>query len=56
MKLFERELKVVEGIFRKMICRIVTVNEVQFSFMPEKGTIDVACILNMLQEQYHAKI
>ena len=35
--------------------RIVTVDEMQFGYMPERGTIDAAFILKRLQEEYHAK-
>ena len=34
---------------------MVTVHEMQFSFMLEKGTTDAVFILRSLQEEYHAK-
>ena len=34
---------------------IVTVNEVQFGFIPESGAIDSVFTLRRLQEEYHAK-
>ena len=37
------------------LCGVVTVNEMQFGFMPERGTIDAVFILRRLQEEYHAK-
>ena len=46
MKLLVHAIKVVEWM--------VTVNEAQFGFMPERGTNDVF-ILRQLQEEYHAK-
>ena len=33
----------------------MTVNEVQFGPMPERGTIDAVFILQMMQEQHHGK-
>ena len=38
-----------------MLCRLLTVNEAQFDFATERGTIDAVFILKMLQEEYHAK-
>ena len=50
MKLLERLMKVVERLHR-----IVTVNEMQFGFMHERGAIDAVFIFRKLQEEYHAK-
>ena len=47
-------MKVVERVFEKRFRRIVYVNEVQFGFMPERGTIDAVFILRRMQEEYHA--
>ena len=33
----------------------MSVNEMQFGFMPERGTIDFEFIYRMMQEEYHAK-
>ena len=38
----------------------MSVDEIQFGFMPERGTIDdvssiVSCILRIMKEEYHAK-
>ena len=40
VKLLEHGMKVVKRV-QKRPCRIVTVDEMQFGFMPEKGTTDV---------------
>ena len=40
---------------RKRLCGIVSVDEMQFGFMPERGTIDAVFILRRLQEEYHVK-
>ena len=34
---------------------MVTVDVMQFGFMPERGTIDAVFILRRLQEEYDAK-
>ena len=47
-------MKVVERVLEKD-CGIVTVDEMQISFMCVKGTIDAVFILRRLQEEYHAK-
>ena len=51
MKLLEHGKKVVE-IFWGVI---VLVDEMQFGFMPGRGTIDVVLILRRMQEVYHTK-
>ena len=47
--------KVVERVFGKSLCRIVSVDEMQFGFMLERGTIDAVFILRRMQEEYHTK-
>ena len=37
----------------KRLCRLVTVNEMQFDFMSEGGTTDAVFILRKLQEEYY---
>ena len=55
VKLPEHGMKVVEMLLEKGLHKIVFVNEMQFSFMLEKGTIDAVFILQRLQEEYHVK-
>ena len=38
-----------------MHCRIVSVDEMQFGFTSERGTIDAVFILRRMQEEHHAK-
>ena len=45
----------VEIVLENRLSRIVYVDEMQFGFMPERGTIDAVFILRRLQEEYHAK-
>ena len=48
-------MKVVERVLEKRLCRIVSVDEMQFGFMLKIRSIDVVFILRMMQEEYHAK-
>ena len=45
VKLLEHGMKVVRRVLEQRLCRIVYVDEMQFDFMPESGTIDVVFIL-----------
>ena len=40
---------------KKKLRRIVSVDEIQFGFMPERETIEAKFILRRMQEEYHAK-
>ena len=55
VELIEHGMKIVECVLQKMLHRIVSVDEMHFSFMSEKGTIDIVFILRKMQEEYHAK-
>ena len=48
-------MKVVKRVLEKRFGRIVSVDEMQFGFMPERGAIDAVFILRRLQEVYHAE-
>ena len=48
-------MKVVELVLEKRLPIIVSDGEMQFGFMPERGTIDAVFILRRMQEEYHAK-
>ena len=37
-------MKVVERVLEKRLHRIVTVDEMQFGFLPERGTLDAVFI------------
>ena len=54
-KFLEHGTKVVERVLEKGLHAIVTVDEMQFDFMLERGTIDAEFILRRMQEEYHAK-
>ena len=55
VKLLEHGMKVVERVFEKILCRIVSVDKILFGFMPERGTIDAVFIFRAMQVEYHAK-
>ena len=55
VKLLENGMKVVEIVLDKRLCRIVSVDEMQFAFMLVRGTIDAVFILRRMREEYHAK-
>ena len=54
VKLIGHEMKVVDRVLEKRLCRIVTINELQFVFLPEEGITDAVFILRILQEEYCA--
>ena len=39
MKLLQHEMKEVKRVVEKRLCRVVSVYEMQFDFMAERGTI-----------------
>ena len=55
VKILEHGMKLVERLFEKRLHGIVSVVEVQFGLMPERGTIDAVFILRRMQEEYHGK-
>ena len=48
-------MNVEERVLDKRNHRIVGVDEMQYGFMPERGTIAAVFILRSQQEEYHAK-
>ena len=55
MMLLESGMKMVERMLGKRLCRILTVNEMYFGFIPEKGTIDVVFVFRRMQEEHQAE-
>ena len=45
-------MTIVEKVLERRLRRMVKVDEMQFGFMPGKGTIDAVFILRRLQEEY----
>ena len=55
LKLTDHVLKVLEQTVEKHIREIISVDEMQFGFMPGVGTTDAIFIMRQLQEKYLAK-
>ena len=55
LKLQEQAMKVMEHILNTIIQNIVSIDEMQFSFMPGRSTIDAIFILRQLQEKFLGK-
>ena len=51
IKLLEHGLKIYERILDKRLRRVVKIDEMQFGFMPGKGTVDAIFILRQMQEK-----
>ena len=49
-------MKIVEKVLERRLRRMVKVDEMQFGFMPGKGTIDAVFILRRLQEEYEGVV
>ena len=52
VKLLEHPMKAVEKVLERRLWHMMKVDEMQFGFMPGKGTIDAVFILRRLQEEY----
>ena len=48
-------MKLLERILDKFIRDAVCINDMQFGFMPGKGTMDAIFIIRQVQEKYLAK-
>ena len=55
VKLLEYAMKIVERVLEKQIRMLVNLNEMQFGFMPGKGTVDAIFIVRRMQEEYQKK-
>ena len=52
LKLLDQGMKMFERILEKIIREQVNINEMQYGFMPGRGTTDAIFILRQLQERY----
>ena len=48
-------MKVVKWVLEKRLRTSLSVDVMQFGFMPERGTIDAVVFLRQMQVEYHAK-
>ena len=55
VKLLEHAMKIVERVLERQIRTLVNLNEMQFGFMPGKGTVDAIFIVRRMQEKYQKK-
>ena len=55
LKLLEQVMKVMERILEKLIRDKINIDEMQFGFMPGRGTTDAIFILRQMQEKHIAK-
>ena len=55
LKLTDQILKVMERVVEALIRQKVDIDQMQFGFMPGRGTTDAIFILRQLQEKYLAK-
>ena len=49
VKLLEHGMMVVKRVLEKRLCRKVSVDEMQFDYMPVRGSIDAVFILRRMQ-------
>ena len=52
VKLLQHAMKIAVKVLQRRSRRMVKTDEMQFGFMPGKGTIDAVFILKGLQEEY----
>ena len=55
VKLLEHAMKIVERVLERRIRTLINLNEMQFGFMPGKGTVDAIFIVRRMQEEYQKK-
>ena len=54
LKLTDQDMKLLEQLLDSNIREMVNVNEMQFNFVPAKGTTDAIFVVRQLQEKYIA--
>ena len=55
VKLLEHGMKVLEGVLEKRLRQKMKIDDMQFGFVPAKGTVDVIFMVRQLQEKFLEK-
>ena len=55
VNLLEHAIKISQKVLEIKIIKIVTIDDMQFGFIPDKGTTDAVFILRRIQEECLAK-
>ena len=55
LKLLDHVMKGIEKVIEKIIRERISIDDMQFGFMPDRGTTDAIFILRQLQEKHLAK-
>ena len=55
IKLLEHGMKVLERVLERRLRMKVNIDDMQFGFMPGKGTVDAIFIVRQLQEKFMEK-
>ena len=55
VKLVEHAMKIIEKVLEKRLRKVVKIDDMQFGFIPGKGTINTVFILRRIQEEYLAE-
>ena len=55
VKLLEHAMKIVERVLENRIRELVMIDEMQFGFMPAKGTTHALFILRRMQEEFRGR-
>ena len=55
LKLLEHSMKLFERVIEQHIRAVISMDDMQFGFMPGKGTMEAIFIIRQVQEKYLAK-
>ena len=55
IKLFQHAMKIFERVLERQIRTLISLNRMQFEFMPGKGTMDAIFIVSRMGKEYQKK-
>ena len=55
VKLLKHAMEIVEEVLEKRLRKVIAIDDMQFCFMPGRGTIDALFILRRIQEENFTK-